>query len=164
MSYVVFLDIDGVLNSKTTCEKTPSEQYVGIDEIRVAVLSNTMKENDVDGVVLTTTWKNMPEDSADYIYLISHLNKYEISVLGKTKETWSYQREEGILNYLETHPEIEEFVILDDQPFGFRKHTRLWERFIDTQGKGIEYGTFASHTPSISTMLFLDSIKNHRAM
>ena len=34
MSFAVFLDIDGVLNSRTTCERTP-DYHVGIDDLRV---------------------------------------------------------------------------------------------------------------------------------
>lgn len=30
MSFAVFLDVDGVLNSRTTCERTP-DYHVGID-------------------------------------------------------------------------------------------------------------------------------------
>lgn len=38
MSFAVFLDIDGVLNSRTTCERTP-DYHIGIDDLRVAVLA-----------------------------------------------------------------------------------------------------------------------------
>lgn len=32
MSFVVFLDVDGGLNTKTTCERAASEMYTGIDD------------------------------------------------------------------------------------------------------------------------------------
>lgn len=161
MRFVVFLDVDGVLNTRRTCVHAPSGIYVGIDEARIDVLSKAIKETGADGVVLTTTWKNMREDEEDYVYLLNNLDKYGIKVLGKTKEKRVTRREEGILEYLELHLEIEEFVILDDQHFGFEDSRKLWESFIDTQGRGIEFGVAASKTPSVSVILFLDAIKKY---
>lgn len=157
-NFVVFLDVDGVLNTRTTCVHTPSGVYVGVDEARLVILSKAMKETGADGVVLTTTWKTMREDDEDYIYLVESLNKHEIRILGKTEENYFSEREEGILRYLEKHLEIEEFVILDDLHFSFEDYRKLWESFIDTRGKGIENSVFASKTPSISAILFLDAI------
>lgn len=161
MCFVVFLDVDGVLNTRRTCMHTPSGVYVGVDEARIAILSNSMRQTGAQGVILTTTWKNMQADDEDYIYLVENLEKYGIVVLGKTKEERCTRREEGILKYLELHPEIEEFLILDDQHFGFEDYSKLWESFIDTQGRGIEYGVAASKTPSVSAILFLDAIKKY---
>lgn len=155
---VVFLDVDGVLNTEKTCVHTPSG-FIGVDESRIEILSKAMKEIGTNGVVLTATWKEMQEDEEDYAYLMEKLERFGIGALGKTKEKNFTQREEGILEYLQLHPEIEEFVILDDQQFGFRNSVKLWEGFIDTQGRGIEYGIAASKTPSVSVLLFLDAIR-----
>ena len=96
---------------------------------------------------------------ADFIYLVEALKKYDIEVLGRTKERWGSQREEGIKDYLKEHPDVEEYVILDDNQYGFDDYNKMWERFLDTKGKGIENATYASRTPAIETMLFLDAIK-----
>ena len=69
MSFVVFLDVDGVLNTRTTCERAPSEQYTGIDELRIRILARAMRECGASGVVLTTTWKDLRPNHEDYIYL-----------------------------------------------------------------------------------------------
>lgn len=156
---VVFLDVDGVLNTKNSCASSPSGAYVGIDEARILVLSKAMKETYVDGVVLTSTWKNMRNDSEDYLYLIGSLEKYGIKVLGKTIEERTSQRELGILNYLKEHAKIEDFVILDDQHYGFDGYRKLWESFLDTEGKGIENAVLASKRPSVQAMLFIDAIR-----
>lgn len=161
MNFIIFLDVDGVLNTRRTCVHAPSGVYVGVDEARIAILSNAMKQTGADGVVLTTTWKNMREDEEDYIYLVKSLEKYGIKIHGKTKEERFSQREIGILRYLDLHPEIEEYVILDDQHFGFEDYSKLYENFIDTQGRGIEYGITASKTPSVPAILFLDAIKKY---
>lgn len=157
--FVVFLDVDGVLNTRRSCVSSPSGLHVGIDEARIVLLADAMKETGAEGVVLTTTWKNMKENDEDYIYLINLLETHGIKVFGKTEEKDFTKREDGVLAYLESHPEIEEFVILDDQHFGFENYNKIWEGFIDTQGRGIEYSVPASVTPSISVMLFVDAIK-----
>lgn len=158
---VVFLDVDGVLNTLSTCVNAPSKVHIGVDEARIILLANAMKETYTDGVVLTSTWKEMREDDEDYIYLINSLEKQGISVLGKTKEERKSQRELGILQYLEEHPEIEDFVILDDNQFSFDSYRRLFESFLDTRGKGIEHSVLASKRPSVHAMLFLDAIKKY---
>jgi len=58
-------------------------------------------------------------------------------------------------------PEIEEFVILDDNHFGYNGYSKLWESFIDTHGMGIEHSSAASKTPSIAAILFVDAIKKY---
>ena len=155
--FVVFLDVDGVLNTKTTCVYAPSKMYKGVDDARVKILADSMKHSDVDGVVLTSTWKTLREDDEDYIYLVDKLKQYGIKLLGKTKEKMS-RREEGILDYLEANPEIQSFVIIDDQHYGFVDHCKLWDSYIDTQGRGIEHSIFASKTPTIPALLLIDSI------
>ena len=161
MKSVVFLDVDGVLNTKKSCVHAPSGIYVGIDEARVEILSKAMKLYCMEGVVLTSTWKNLRNDDEDYIYLVESLNKLGIELFGKTEEKQERQRAEGVLSFLEAHPEIEEFVILDDQHYGFGDYQKLWENFIDTKGKGIEYGTAVSKTPTVTSILFEDAIKKY---
>lgn len=72
---VVFLDVDGVLNSRTTCVRAPSGENIGIDEARVELLAKAIKETWMDGVVLTSTWKDMKKDQEDYLYLLNSLEK-----------------------------------------------------------------------------------------
>ena len=161
MNFVVFLDVDGVLNTVRTCVHTP-QGYTGVDDARVALLAKVMKRVGADGVVLTSTWKQMQEDEEDYVYLVKNLGKYGIKILGKTKEERVLEREEGVLAYLEMYPEIMDFVIVDDQQYGFGYYSKLHESFIDTRGMGIENSIVASRTPSVAAILFLDAI-NHYA-
>ena len=158
MSVVVFLDVDGVLNTRTSCVGSPSGRHVGIDESRVKTLRAAMKFIDADGVVLTTTWKNLRKDDEDYLYLRAMLEDHGIEILGETVEHFGHSREDGINDYLDEHPEIEDFVILDDQQFNFDNYSRLWDRFLNTNGMGIEHAKCASSTPSVSAIIFLDGI------
>ena len=45
MLFAVFLDVDGVLNTRTTCQHTP-DGYTGIDNARVEILANAIKKYD----------------------------------------------------------------------------------------------------------------------
>ena len=46
MKFVVFLDIDGVLNTRTTCERTP-DGYKGIDDARIDILAKVIKKYEI---------------------------------------------------------------------------------------------------------------------
>lgn len=39
--FVVFLDVDGVLNTRTTCQHIP-DGYTGIHDARVSILANVI--------------------------------------------------------------------------------------------------------------------------
>ena len=155
MSFAVFLDIDGVLNSRTTCEKTP-DYHVGIDDLRVEVLAEAIKKYGPTEIVLSSDWKELRSEVDDYIYLISKLANYGLELVGKTTDHYN-NRGEGIQHYLKAHPEINEYVILDDNEFDFCDYPNIWERLILTNG--IERAKFASKTPAIEAILFMDYIK-----
>jgi len=155
MKRAVFLDVDGVLNTRTTVERTP-DGYHGIDDARVEILAKVIGRNGNTELVLTSDWKEMKPEADDFRYLVSKLEKQGLRLTGKTTDHWNH-RGEGILNYLEEHQEIEEFVILDDQKFDFREYSKLWERLLLTNG--IERAEFASKTPAVEAILFLEDIK-----
>lgn len=155
MRFAVFLDIDGVLNTRRTVERSP-EGYTGITDARVNILARVVKKYGNADIVLTSDWKDLRSDNEDFCYLISKLEKQGLNLTGKTTGQWS-NRGEGILQYLELHPEIDDFVILDDNKFDFQDYQMLWERLLITNG--IERAEFASKTPQIETIIFLDYIK-----
>lgn len=155
MKFVVFLDVDGVLNTRTTVERTP-DFHTGIDDARVEILAKAVRKYGNADIVLSSDWKDMKEDEDDFCYLISKLEKKGLALAGKTTDHYN-NRGEGILKYLEMHPEIDEFVILDDNKFDFRDYPNLWERLLITNG--IERAEVASEMPAVETIIFLDYIK-----
>lgn len=155
MKFAVFLDVDGVLNTKTTVERTP-DGYTGIDDARVAILAKAIKKYENADIILSSDWKELKSDDDDLVYLISKLEKQGLKLAGKTTDHWN-NRGEGILRYIELHPEIDDFVILDDNKFDFNDYQDLWERLLITNG--IERAEFASLTPAVETIIFLDYIK-----
>ena len=113
---------------------------------------------DVDGVLNTsTTVKQTPYGYTgnDYVYLVSKLKKYGLEISGQTFDS-NLERGKGIKEYLEEHSEIEEFVILDDMTFDFERYKKLLERLLLTNG--IENVKFASRTPAVEAIVFLDYI------
>lgn len=114
---VIFLDIDGVLNANDYIKIT--DKVNGILGIRDSNLINLQKlkiSTDAE-IVLTSTWK------LDYVkkndlgkYLINKLQEYNLKIYDCTIDNF-YDRGRGIIEYLNKHPYIEEFVILDDDYF-----------------------------------------------
>ena len=155
--FVIFLDVDGVLNSRTTVKQTPMG-YRGIDEARVKMLADAISKYGGGKIVLSSDWKELKPDEEDYVYLSSKLEKYGLKISGKTVDCRHNGRGAGILNYMEEHSEIEEFVILDDNLFDFQDSQKLWERLLLTNG--LEVAKFASRTPAVETMVFLECLKS----
>lgn len=156
MSFAIFLDVDGVLNTHTTVQRTP-DGYTGIDDARVDILAKAIGKFDNTQIVLSSDWKELKEDDDDYIYLVSKSGAFGLTLAGKTTDHGN-QRGEGIMNYLKEHPQIDEFVILDDNQFDFRDYQELWERLLITNG--LERARFASRTPAVEAIIFLDYIKS----
>jgi len=153
--FVVFLDVDGVLNTRTTVQRTP-DGHVGIDDARVEILAKTIQKYGGGDIVLTSDWKEMKPTEDDYIYLVSKLELYGLKISGYTRDS-KFNRGAGIISYLEIHPEIEEFVILDDCEFDFKNYRKLRERLLLTNG--IERARFVSKSPSVEAIIFMDYLK-----
>lgn len=153
-SFVVFLDVDGVLISRTTVQRTP-DGYQGIDDARVEILASVIRKLGEADIVLTSDWKDMKPNDADYMYLASKLAKYSLEISAHTSGQ-RYNRAAGVLEYLGEHPEVKEFVILDDCVFDFEDYEKLWERLLITNG--IEKVNYASRTPAVEAILFLEYI------
>lgn len=107
-------------------------------------------------IVLSSDWKEMEPTQEDYVYLVSKLEKYGLTLSAHTEDQM-YKRGAGIQVYLENHPEIEEYVILDDNLFDFRNYPKLCERLLLTNG--LERAEYAAKTPAVETMLFRDYIQ-----
>ena len=128
---VIFLDIDGVLNHSQTMSKTPSG-WTGLSENLVSRLGIITKETGAV-VVLTTTWKVDWDKNEEYrmpdgVYLHQKLMKEKIFIFDKTesfpdkKVQDSFYRGREILNFLDAHPEITSYIILDDNEFEFEQY------------------------------------------
>ena len=80
LSNIVFLDIDGVLNSLHCSDD--------IDEQKLPLLKRILDENNAQ-VVLSSTWRSLegvdnPECQRLWSYLVDTLARYDISIVSKT--------------------------------------------------------------------------------
>ena len=130
---VIFLDVDGVLNcgeSRSRCGC-----FIGIDDSRVKLLKQIVDRTGAK-IVLVSTWKfgwepiykNQNDSGARY--LDRKMKKQKLSILDKTYDR-GWNRGWGINQYLEQHPGIEEWIILDDEDFEYEEEGVL-HRLIQT--------------------------------
>ena len=59
---VIFLDVDGVLNTTTTVQRTP-DGYKGIDDARVNILSNVIQKYGGGDIVLSSDSFPLPSNT-----------------------------------------------------------------------------------------------------
>lgn len=122
---VIFLDIDGVLNDEETykTERGP-EGYTGVDEKYIRNLKYLVNNTGAE-IVLSSDWRDEwhhnGEHGADMKYLLAKLGKYGLTIKDKTpghvKGKGFSGRGREIAEYLNSHPEVENYVILDDNDF-----------------------------------------------
>ena len=130
---VIFLDIDGVVNTLIlTKENLPyngckkyNDVYCYFADIYDKRVSNEQaimwlniiyQECKIDGIIITSTWRLLDDENATLISECLYntgLNK-NIKILGKTGVDKNRHRGTEIDQYLEEHPEIKEFIIIDD--------------------------------------------------
>ncbi len=136
---VIFLDIDGVLNSRRY-DLYRGDEDGTIDESRLPILKQIVDETDAK-IVLTSTWRHhwdpdgLETDDVGAA-LEDTFEQYGISLYDKTSEL--YDRAEEIKAWLDEHPDTESFVIIDDIRFGWGK---LDENLVNTDyhiGRGLE--------------------------
>ena len=131
---VIFLDVDGVLNSVETT--TLCYGFVGIDDEKVAKLRRIVEATGAQ-IVLSSSWKHdwepLDKDKQNKYgdYLDQKLKKHLLSAVDKTSEANSECRGEGIIEWVGTH-EVDSFIILDDEWFDF-KELGLQSRVIKTE-------------------------------
>ena len=137
MKTVIFLDIDGVLNRDETPNRIGGRR--GIEGSLVWKLREIVLFLNAD-IVLSSSWKNfwdksLINDGVDNWrgrspkrygrYLNLRLGKYGLKISDKTDDfcQWT-NRPEEIRDYIDRHPEIDRYVILDDEDFS-------WEELAD---------------------------------
>lgn len=121
---VIFLDVDGVLNSEPFLENNTES----IDRNNVSKLKNALDITNAV-IVMSSGWRllfndNMLPESGDSQYLYDILCKFEIKLFGKTPDystekirinkTFSLVKAHEILAWLDVHDQVENYVVLDD--------------------------------------------------
>lgn len=115
---IIFLDVDGVLNSRDT--EDSFKCFIGLDYSGVKLLREIVDSTGAE-IVLVSTWKigwhkdhkELQTDLADY--LDKRLSEEGLKIMDKTKGRVS-DRGEGIINWLSEHT-VESWIVLDDEIF-----------------------------------------------
>lgn len=122
---VIFLDIDGVLNSQEFLQKNKSES---IDRRNVSVLKNVIDKTGAV-IVMSSAWRlwfddNMMPKEGDSQYLYDILSEFGIKIFAKTpdfsteeiraKKTFSHVKAKEILAWLNENQSIDKYAVIDD--------------------------------------------------
>jgi hypothetical protein len=118
---IIFLDIDGVLNSVMYDAHRLEERADNrIDMTRVKLLADIVNATEAK-IVLSSTWREDWDKSSELCgsdgeYINECLSRYDISIMDKTPcFNYSDDRQYEIRTWLAYHSnEVESFVILDD--------------------------------------------------
>lgn len=123
---IIFLDIDGVLNCKTS--RSRCGKYIGIDDDKLSLLKKVAEACGA-GIVLVSTWKNnwqksekekFKQDDLAH-YLDKKFKKHGLQVYDKTSDSLDgvyFSRGESILDYIRRN-NVTGHVILDDMQFDY---------------------------------------------
>ena len=131
---VIFLDVDGVLNSVDDLMEYREQNnikgtilYDDISDKRLLLLKELVNKTNAE-IVISSSWRmgwirnGKPKElnPKSLLYkLKSRLNEYDLHYLDVTPYLWkensSHQRGDEIREWLNNHPEVTNFVILDDE-------------------------------------------------
>ena len=149
---VIFLDIDGVMNNYQTRINgniTPSG-YDGIDDKFVERIRQILSAVPNTKIVLTSDWKELFDEDMvplkvdgykDAQYLLDKFKKFGIEVKERAygflkDDELCYEpmaRGKEIKFYLDSHKDVDNWVVLDHRAFDFERTIGL-ERFVKTSG------------------------------
>jgi HAD domain in Swiss Army Knife RNA repair proteins len=101
---VIFLDIDGVLN--TTNSRKPSKDAKVIEPLLLARLRSLLADTGAQ-TVLSSTWRHEPDG-------LACARRLGVLFSGVLPDLRPRPRNEEIIAWLKTHRDVERFVVIDD--------------------------------------------------
>lgn len=119
MSAYIFLDVDGVLNSKSTTARSP-RGFVFVDDEKVQLVKSIVDTTGAQ-LILSSDWRfewNREDESYngdDFNALRALFQKNGMDFIDHTGEyhfNWTRGRE--LFSYLRAHPNISNYIIIDD--------------------------------------------------
>ncbi len=141
---VVFLDIDGVLNSRIYDRKRNLHEMSNIDESRIPLVKKIVDRTGAK-IVLSSTWREHWDKVADKcgedgVYINRTFAKFGLEIYDKTPDLGSdFDRPDEIKAWLGSAKEcVESFVIIDDYRYAWAE---LSDKFVKTNphfGLGLE--------------------------
>lgn len=138
---VIFLDIDGVLNSvRYDAEKI--DVNASIDETRLVLLKELVDKSGAF-IVLSSTWRKHWDKEKGALdktgeYMVGCFEKAGLSIYDKTADISYVKRSEEVKIWLDTHPDAEKFVIFDDEFFRWGEFYDYLVKTDSRIGRGLE--------------------------
>lgn len=138
---IIFLDIDGVLNS-SLYDRQRVDENENIDKTRLALIKELVYATGAK-IVLSSSWrihwKKNPDECDDIgRKLISDFASAGLEIYDKTPKVGYLERSEEIRLWLKDNPDVKSFVIFDDNGYGWGD---LSNNFVQTNyriGRGLE--------------------------
>ena len=153
MRKIIFLDIDGVLNS-VKYDRLRTESDGNIDVTRLVLLKELVDYSNAD-IVLSSTWRKHWDPDADKCDAIGNelnetFRKFGLSIFGKTPYIGYCDRSVEIKAWLDAHTGVyDSFVILDDMLGGWGELAPFLVKTDSYIGRGLE----RSHIEKAKTIL-----------
>lgn len=140
---IIFLDIDGVLNS-TEYRKHMGRKYYSeiIDRRKMPLLKKVVDETDAK-IVLSTSWRKFWNEGEPQLDSVGrHINEvfteFGLSVYSKTPVIENAGRSAEIKAWLDGKRYVDGYVILDDKDFGWSSELRAHFIRTDCNGNGLD--------------------------
>lgn len=139
---VLFLDVDGVLNSDSYDREWNHTPPSNVDETRLPLLLRILEETGAV-IVLSTSWRRLwdPDPALrrpGWRAVGDAFDRYGISFYDRTPDYGGNDRDREIRDWLASHAdEVESFAILDDYGYGWGD---LADRLVQTSpriGRGL---------------------------
>lgn len=124
---VIFIDIDGVLNEDSTPTRTKS-RVMFIDQEKLLRLKQIVEATQAK-IVLSSTWRydrDDPRYNGDFLELREVFQKVGLEFYSYTPvDAIGIRRGMEIKAWLGMHPEVDQYIILDDELFDFEERGLL---------------------------------------
>ena len=141
---ILFLDIDGVLNSREYDRRRNRNEQTDIDETRLPLVKEIIDKTGAK-IVLISTWRNhWDRDESlcdeDGMYINRLFSKYGLAIYDKTQDLGLLsKRKDEVKTWLAEHKsDIGSFVILDDYRFGWDDLSDFYIHTNPNYGLGLE--------------------------
>lgn len=141
---ILFLDIDGVLNSREYDRKRNWNEQTDIDETRLPLVKEIIDKTGAK-IVLISTWRshwdkdeNLCDEDGNYITRL--FSKYGLAIYDKTPDFGLHgRRKDEVLAWLVGNAdEVDRFAIIDDYKFGWGELSSYCVHTNPIRGLGLE--------------------------
>ena len=161
---IIFLDIDGVLNSSDYRKQLGIQYFSEIIDRRKMPLLKTIVDATDAKIVLSTSWRkfwNEGEPQQDPVgqYINDVFAEYGLTIYGKTAVMEESGRNAEIKAWMDGKWYVDNYVILDDKDFGWSPDLRSHFVRTDLMGDGLEEAQVQETIDVLNSNLRISELK-----